>query len=202
MYLSQAAARNTRTAHKETALSSSERKKTFHTMKHEPGFNSISLFIFNSHWATAALLFVSAISLPFTLTSSQVCAASLWPSALWRSVLFLDWKQSKHTLILPSDSKYFCCALKGMKISIAVRCENMYLRGSKDEVMIYWCIVNAPVWYSTHKAKQLKCSILFLCPFPHPIIFTNPWPRIPGLLVFFHLSRTDLHLVCWVTASI
>lgn len=83
------------------------------TMQHERELNSISLFSSKPQWASAALLFVRAISPPFTLTSSQVCAPSLWPSALWRSVPFLVWKQRKQAgtrwSLCVSGFSFFCC---------------------------------------------------------------------------------------------
>lgn len=48
------------------------------------------------------------------------CTQSMWPSSLWRSVHFLGWRLSTqraamHTLIFPSDSKYFALLEKEWK---------------------------------------------------------------------------------------
>ena len=120
MYLSQAATRRRRTMHKERAglehcPAVSDKHFTQSSHVHRPGqhhrHSSFTLFTSDSHWAMAALLFISAISLPFTLTTSQVCTLSMWSSALWRSVHFLGRRQGTqravmHTLIFPSDDEY------------------------------------------------------------------------------------------------
>lgn len=84
----------------------SEKHFTLSNHVHEPGLNSISQFIM------AALLFVSAIFLPFTLTSSQVCMSFMWTYALWRFCSFSRLKEQIRGADPAERQWVFCCALR------------------------------------------------------------------------------------------
>lgn len=164
MYPSQAAARNTRTAHKETAalgIVQQRVKNISHNKAMCMGSDSIPALYSPIFFTEPRLL--CSLSVPFhflSLWHHHKCACCLCGPMHFEG--HSPQTATMHTLIFPSNSRYFCCPWKGMKISLAVIGENM--SSSKDKLMTDWCI-------STAKAKHIKCIALYLCPPTYPIIF-------------------------------
>lgn len=156
-------------------------------MQHECELNSISLFSSKPQWAAEALLFVRAITPPFTLTSSQECAASLWPTALWRSVHFLAWKQreqpaARWSLCVPDFSSF---AVIPVELRVerkwkAASCEKQ--SGSQVEATI-----------SRFRCRALwgegRCSPLAVANHIHLININEVLHRLPGSIAnYYHFT--------------
>lgn len=167
---------------------------------HEPGLSSIYLFTPNCHWDTAALLFVSAISLPFTLTSSQVFASRPLCGPPHFEGLFIFSAEGTAHKEQPcthwSLHLVFCCSWKGMKIYVACSMlKDLYLKSSKrwsnDILMNFKC--SCMVQFSESKPLKRYCSL----PLPTHTskCFIDQWRSILDLKYHSSARFLSYHLI-------
>lgn len=164
------------------ALSSSE-QKTFHTIK--PSVWASTQFHLPIH-AWFSLSHGSAALCQCHFTTSHKCVYRLCGPLHFEGLVIFWAESTTHSEGCAHTDRsiwqeIFCCARKGMKISPAVRHDNMYQRGSTDVFLMFL--------HCTTLIQQNISNVLLLT-FVHPpiqlllniisrLMALNPWPQIP-----------------------